>query len=68
MKAEISKNNITNESKRNTDYFRKTPYFKPKIKRSKYTREQQLYFTMFSFQHSQNTQEDFEQGAILLLK
>ena len=38
---ELSINNIIRNEKRNTDYFTKTPYFKPTFETSHYT-EQQL--------------------------
>ena len=50
---ELSINNIISNEKRNTDYFTKTPYFKPTFKISDYTKEQQKFLTMFNFQHSQ---------------
>ena len=60
-------NMISNE-KRNTDCFAKTPYFKPTFQISKHTTEQQKFLRMFNFQHSQITQNKFEQLAKLLLK
>ena len=38
----------------------KKPYFKPTFQMSKYTEEQQKLLTMFNFQHSQITEEEFE--------
>ena len=61
-------NNITSDSKRNTDYFTKTPNFKPTFQILKYINEQQKFLTMFNFQHSQITQQEFEQLAELSLK
>ena len=61
-------NNILRKEKRNTDYFTKTPYFKPTFQVSKYREEQQKFLTMFNFPHSQITQKEFEQLADLLLK
>ena len=58
---------ISNE-KRNTDCFTKTPYFKPTFKISQYTEQQQKFLTMFNFQHSQLTQNEFEKLADLLLR
>ena len=58
---------IRNE-KRNTDCFTKTPYFKPTFKISLYTEEQQKFLTRFNFQHSQITQNEFNNLAELLLK
>ena len=49
--------NLSNE-KRNTDYFTKTPYFKPSFQTSKITTEQQKLLTRFYFQHSQITLAD----------
>ena len=46
----------------------KNTYFKPTFKISNYTEEQQKFLTMFNFQHSQITQNEFEQLADLLLK
>ena len=51
-------NNFLSNEKRNTDYFKKTPYFKPTSQISKYTEEQQKYQTIFSLQHSQITQKN----------
>ena len=68
LDGELSIKNILRNEKRNTDYFTKTPYFKPTIQISKYTTEQQKFITMFNFQHSQITQKDFEQLADLLFK
>ena len=65
---ELSINNILSNEKQNTDYFTNTPYFTPTFRISKYTKEQQKFLTMFSFQYSQITQEEFEQLADLLLK
>ena len=45
-----------------------TPYFKPTLKKSHYTEEQQNFLTMFNFQHSQTTQNEFDKLAKLLLK
>ena len=53
---------------KNTDYFNKTPYFKTIFQISKYTTEQQKFFTMFIFQHFQITQKEFDQQAELLLR
>ena len=65
---ELSINNIISNEKRNTDYFTKTPYFKPIFKKSHYTEQQQKFLTMFNFQHSQLTQNEFEKLADLILK
>ena len=50
LDEELSIHNIISNEKRNTDYFTKTPYFKP-------TKEQQKFLTIFNFQHSQITQK-----------
>ena len=68
LDEELSINNISSKEKRNTDYFKKTPYFKPTFQISKYTTEQQRFLTMFNFQHSQILQKEFEHLADLLLK
>ena len=56
--------------KKETDNFRKTPYFEPLFQKSKYTNKntQQKFLTISNFQHSQITQKEFEQLADLLLK
>ena len=53
LDEELSIKNILSKEKRNTGYFKKTPYFKPTFQISKYTTEQQNFLTMFNFQHSQ---------------
>ena len=68
LDEELSINNIISNEKRNTDYFTKTPYFKPTFKISHYTEEQQKFLTMFNFQHSQITQKEFDKLPELLLK
>ena len=68
LDEELSINNKISNEKRNTDYLTKTPYFKPTIKISHYTEEQQKFLTMFNFQHSQITQKEFDKLAELLLK
>ena len=68
LDEELSINNIISNKKRNTDYFAKTPHFKPTFKSSQYTEEQQKFLTMFNFQHSQLTQKGFDKLADLLLK
>ena len=57
---ELSINNIISNEKRNTDYFTKTPYFKPTFNITNYTKEQQKFFKMFNFEHSQITQIEFD--------
>ena len=59
---------ITHNSKRNTDYFTKTLFFKPMFQINKYTIEQQKILTMLNFQHSRINEQEFEQLADLLLK
>ena len=54
---ELSINNIISNEKRNTDYFTKTPCFKPTFIITNYTKEQQKFLTMFNFQHSQITKD-----------
>ena len=68
LDEELSMNNITSNEKRNTDYFTKTPYFKPTFNITNYTKKQQKFLTMFNFQHSQITQDDFDKLAKQLLK
>ena len=68
LDEELSKNNIISNEKRNTDYFTKTPYFNSTFKKSHYTEQQQKFLTIFNFQHSQVTQNEFEKLADLLLR
>ena len=68
LDEELSKNKIISNEKRNTDYFTKTPYFNSTFKKSHYTEQQQHFLTMFNFQHSQLTQNEFEKLADLLLR
>ena len=68
LNEETSISNITNDSKRNTDYFTKTRYFEQLFQYSKYTSDQQKLLTMFKFQHSQINQQEFNLLAELLLK
>ena len=51
LDEELSINIIISTEKRNTDYFTKTPYFKPTFIITNYTKEQQKFLTMFNFQH-----------------
>ena len=67
LSGEVSIINITNESKRNTNYFTKTRYFRPLIRISKYTIEQKKFLILFNFEHSQFAQQEFEKLAALLL-
>ena len=68
LDEELSINNIISNEKRNTDYYTKTPYFKPTFNITNYTKEQQNFLTMFNFEHSQNTQIEFDKLAKELLK
>ena len=68
LNEELSINNIISNEKRNTDYFTKTPYFKPTINITNYTKEQQQFLTMFNFENSQITQIEFDKLAKQLLK
>ena len=54
--------------KKNTDYFTKILYFKPTFNITNYTKEQQKCLTMFNFQHSQITQDEFDKLAKQLIK
>ena len=63
LNEELSINNIISNEKRNTDYFTKTPYFKPTFNINNYTENQQKFLTMFNFQHSQITQDEFDKLA-----
>ena len=65
---ELSINNIISNEKRNTDYFTKTPNFKPTFDVTNYTKDQQKFLTMFNFQHSQMTQNEIDKLAQQLLK
>ena len=68
LKEELSINNIISNEKRNTDYFTKSPYFKPTFDITNYTKDQQKFLTMFHFQHSQITQNEFDKLAQQLIK
>ena len=68
LDEELSINNIISNEKRNTNYFTKTPYFKPTFTITNYTKEQQNFLTMFNFEHSQITQNEFDKLAKQLLK
>ena len=68
LDEELSINNIIRKEKRNTDYFTKTPYFKPAFNITYYTKEQQKLLTMFNIQHSQITQDEFDKLAKQLIK
>ena len=68
LNEELSINNIISNEKRNTDYFTKTPYFKPTFNISNYTENQQKFLTMFNFQHSQITQDEFDKLTKQLIK
>ena len=49
LHEELSINNIISNEKKNTDYFRKTPYFKPTFDITKYTKDQQNFITQNEF-------------------
>ena len=68
LNEELSINNIISNEKRNTDYFTKTPYFKPTFNINNYTENQQKFLTMFNFQHSQISQDEFDKLAKQLIK
>ena len=68
LDEELSIYNIISNEKRNTDYFTKTPYFKPTFIITNYTEEQQKILTRFNFQHSQITQSEFDKLAKQLIK
>ena len=68
LDEELSINNIISNEKRNTDYFTRTPYFKPTFNITNYTKEQQKFLTMFNFQHSQITQTETDKLAKQLIK
>ena len=68
LDEELSINNIISNEKRNPDYFTKTPYFKPTFNITNYTEDQQKFLTMFNFQHSQKTQNEFDKLAKQLIK
>ena len=68
LDEELSIKDIISNAKRNTDYFTKTPYFKPTFKILHYTEHQQKFLTMFNFQHFQLTQNEFEKLADLLFR
>ena len=68
LNEELSINNIISNEKRNTDYFTETPYFKPTFNINNYTEDQQKFLTMFNFQHSQITQDEFDKLAKQLKK
>ena len=64
LNEELSISNIIiSNEKRNTDYFTKTPYFRPTFNITNYTKEQQQFLTMFNFEHSQITQTEFDKHA-----
>ena len=68
LDQELSIINIISNQKRNTDYFKKTPYFKPTFNITNYTKEQQNFLTMFNSEHSQITQTEFDKLAKQLFK
>ena len=52
LDEELSINNKISNEKKNTDYFAKTPCFKPTFKIWHYTEQQKKFLAMFNFQHS----------------
>ena len=68
LDEKLSINNITSNEKRNTDYFTKTPCFKPTFNITNYTNDQQKFLTMFNFDYSQITQTEFDKLTKQLLK
>ena len=70
LDEELSIKNIISNEKKNTDDFTKTPYFKPTFDITNFdiTKDQQKFLTMFNFQHSQITQNEFDKLAQQLLK
>ena len=68
LDEELSINNLISNEKKKADYFTKTPYFKLTFKISHYTEQQQKFLTMFNFQNSQITQNEFEKLDDLLLR
>ena len=68
LDEELSINNIISNEKRNKDYFTKTPYFKPLFNITNYTEDEQKFLTIFNFQHSQITQNEFDKLTKQLLK
>ena len=68
LDEKLSINNLISIEKRNTDHFTKTSYFKPTFNKTNYTKEQQKFLTMFNFQHSQITQDEFDKLAKQLIK
>ena len=67
LDEELSIKIIKSNEKRNTDYFTKTPYFKPTLNITSYTEDQQKFLTMFIFQHSHITQNEFDKLAKQLI-
>ena len=68
LDEELSIKNIISNKKRSTDYFTKTPYFKPTFNITNYAKEQQTILTMFNFENSQITQIEFDKLAKQLIK
>ena len=68
LDEELSINNIISNEKRNTNYFTKTPCFKPTFNITNCTIKQQKFLTMFNFEHSQITKTEFDKLAKQLLK
>ena len=68
LDEELSIIDIIRNEKNNTDYFTKTPYFKPTFSITNYTEEQHKFLTMFNFQHSQIPQNEIDKLAKQLIK
>ena len=68
LDEKLSINNIISNEKRNADYFTKTPCFKPTFNITNYTEKQQNFLTMFNFQLSQITQDEFDKLIKQLMK
>ena len=66
LKEELSVIKTIRDKKRNTDYFTKTPYFKPTFQISKYTTEQQKILILLNFQHSLITQKEFTRTTTII--
>ena len=66
LKEEISINNNTNESKRNSIFLTRPPHFQPTFEISKYTKEQQKFLTMFNFQPSNKSTRIFNTNRFII--
>ena len=67
LDEELSISNIISNEKKYR-LLHKTLYFKPTFDITNYTKEQQNFLTMFNFQHSQTTQNEFDILAKQLIK